>query len=361
MKLTFINIMPLWGGGELWTFQTALEFVRRGHEVSVIAAENGKLLKKINVTNISSIPIPSSLWKRFSVIRYLKHLIKTDPPHLWVANSGQDIRLANRIQPLRKKIPLIFRRGLDKPLGNHIFHRRAFENVDLIIANSYATRKTIADSFTWFPKENIRTIHNSINAGAFLSYPPRNIREELAISVDTFVIGIIARLTKQKGHQTLFNALPKILEVHPNTKLLIVGDGELKTGLQNQAAQMGIAAVCKFVGHVEIVQPYYEACDVIVIPSIFEGFCFTALEAQLMGKLVVASNTSSLPEIVADNQSGFLVPVNDADAFAHRIIQLETDPSLRKRMGNAGRQIAQTKFSATVIYDQLEALFKSIL
>jgi glycosyltransferase involved in cell wall biosynthesis len=360
VHLLLINTIPLWGGGEKWTLEVALEFRRRFHAVSVVAADEGELLEVVRKLKFSCIGVPLSRWRRYSAVPELRERFEEHPPDLIVTNCGRDVRLANRIRGDSDDIPLVFRRGLDRPITNHLIHHKAMERVQFIIANSKATRETVLASFPWLDEERVRVIYNPIRVGEFLVYGRRDIRGELGIGADSLVIGMISRLTKQKGHKTLFEAFPGILEKRPHALALIVGEGELREELANLAGSLGIAEHVAFTGHVSEVQPYYIASDIIAIPSLYEGFCFTAVEAQLLERPVVASAASSLPEIIEDGRTGLLVPVNEPDILAEKILALAADPELRERIAAAGGAFAREMFDAVRIYDEMEQFFTEV-
>lgn len=360
MHLLLINTIPLWGGGEKWTLEVALEFRRRFHAVSVIAADGGELLEVVRKLKFSCIGVPLSRWKRYSAVPELRERFEEHSPDLIVTNCGRDVRLANRIRGDSDDIPLIFRRGLDRPITDHLIHHKAMERVQHIIANSKATKETVLASFPWFDEECVRVIYNPVRIGEFLVYGRRDIRSELGIGTDSLVIGMISRLTKQKGHETLFEAFREILEKRPDARALIVGGGELREELENLAGRLAIAESVTFTGHVSEVQPYYDASDIIAIPSLYEGFCFTAVEAQLLDRPVVASNASSLPEIIENDVTGFLVPANEPHVLAEKILALAADPELRKRIGAAGAAFAREMFDAVRIYDEVETFFNEV-
>lgn len=361
MKIAFINTTPLWGGGEHWTLQAAVEFRRRGHEAAIIAAEGAPLAREGAHAGISPWTVPAVWWAPPWRLRAIRHRLSTFRPDILVANSGRDVRLANRIRPRSRKCPLVFRRGLDRPIRDHFFHRRALRRVRLLLANSHATRRTLEGSLPWFPRGSIRVIYNPVPCEAFLAPPERDVRGELGIEAEAFVVGIIARLTRQKGHETLLRSFPDVLEQLPRARLLIVGEGELREPLERLTGRLGLEGVVSFTGHAKRVRPYYAACDVIAVPSLYEGFCFTAVEAQLAGRPVVATETSSLPEVVSEGETGYLVPVDDGEALAARLVQLGRDPSLREKLGREGQRQAKERFGEKKIFDELESLFAELV
>jgi glycosyltransferase involved in cell wall biosynthesis len=357
VRLTLINTIPLWGGGELWTLDTALALRERGHDVVVMAVEGGALLDRVRDAGLETLCLPRSIWKQRGFIRSFRLREQGAPSDVLLGFSGRDARLAARLSGGSGRTLIALSRQLDQPLKNSVLRRIGFRNLDLIIANSDATGRTMATSLPWFPPENIVRVYNAFDAGAFRTYEPRPIREELGIPGNAYLIGLFGRLTPQKGHVVMFEAMPRILEAVPEAELLIVGGGDLEQELRSLAGKLGIQGACRFIGHVDRVQPYMAATDVVVIPSWFEGFCFGAVEAQALEKPVVASRASSLVEVIQDGESGVLVRAGDSAAFAKEVIRLAGDEPSRRKMGLAGREYVK-RFSASATYDLLSRILE---
>jgi glycosyltransferase involved in cell wall biosynthesis len=135
----------------------------------------------------------------------------------------------------------------------------------------------------------------------------------------------------------------------------VAGDGPRREALLRTARDLGIADSCRFLGHVEPVQPCYEASDVVAVPSFHEGFCYAAVEAQALGRPLVASGVGSLPEVVAEGESGLLVPPGDPAALAAALLSLLADRNRVERMGGAGRRFVE-RFAPGRIFDRLEGV-----
>ncbi|MEE8580869.1 MAG: glycosyltransferase [Myxococcota bacterium] len=359
MNLIFLNSIPIWGGGERWTLDAAEAFARRGHQVRVIAARRGVLRERVARAGLPHLDLPDSFWSRLRFPARLRRELRSDGPDILVALTGRDLRLAARLRVDPRATRLVFARQLDRPLRGGPLRRYGFREVDLVIANSDGTRATLARSLPWLPDHRLVRVYNAFDRERFLRYPPREVRSELGIPERALVVGILARLVEQKAHRVLLRAMLQVRAALPAAMLMVVGDGELAEALRANAREIGLEEACRFTGWVDPVQPYYASCDIIAIPSRFEGFCFAAVEAQAMGKPVVASRASSLPEVLADGESAFLVPVGDSTALADRIIQLGREPALRQRMGQAGRRFID-KFSGARIHAQLERLFEDL-
>lgn len=129
-----------------------------------------------------------------------------------------------------------------------------------------------------------KTVPNAIHTGSF-SYDPTvrdSLRQELGIA-DRIVIGHVGRFSEQKNHRFLINIFSEIHKKKPNTCLLLVGDGPLRSEMEQQVAQLQLTACTVFAGVQDDVSRFYQAMDAFVFPSIYEGFGIVALEAQASG------------------------------------------------------------------------------
>lgn len=153
-------------------------------------------------------------------------------------------------------------------------------------------------------------------------------------------VGRLAASERLKGLDEVILALPRIAGAVPETVYMIVGDGDDRTRLENLVRTNNLSDRVIFAGVVsdqELVG-FYKSCDVFLMPSRQEGFGIVFLEAMAFEKPVIGGNHGGTPEVIIDNETGFLVEHGDVDALAERIIALLRDPELRRRMGEAGRR-----------------------
>ena len=167
-----------------------------------------------------------------------------------------------------------------------------------------------------------------------------------------FRLGVVGRLVKQKGIKYLIKALSK-LRGEINWTLEIAGNGKLRKRLESLVDRLGLGERCQFLGHIDALPSFYARMDAIIIPSLFEGFCFVAVEAALAGLPVVASDTSSLTELVVDGETGILVPPCDVDALATAIKRLAEDREMAAAYGAAARRRASECFNPARLHDEL--------
>lgn len=160
----------------------------------------------------------------------------------------------------------------------------------------------------------------------------------------------VARLDSReqyKGVDTVIRAMPAILPLFPDIFYIVVGDGDDRLRLERLATENGVEKNVIFTGNKssEELIPYYEACEIFVMPSSQEGFGVVFLEAMAFGKPVIGCDNGGTPEIIINGITGFLVTFGDAKALANKVTLLLRQPDLRKCMGEAGRLRVEKHYS----------------
>jgi glycosyltransferase involved in cell wall biosynthesis len=167
----------------------------------------------------------------------------------------------------------------------------------------------------------------------------------------------IGRLIPIKGHLVLLRALAQARGRVPDVTLELAGRGPLEPALKAYARELGLADAIHFLGFVSPVQAAIEDAAIVVVPSLGEGFGMVALEAMERARPVLASAVGGLPEIVADGETGFVVPPSDADALAEAIVTLAGDLPKAAAMGRAGRARALAEFTPERCVERVEELY----
>lgn len=192
--------------------------------------------------------------------------------------------------------------------------------------------------------------------------PKRGLATRLGISGDAPVIGFIGRLTRDKGIRELLAAFSQLRAKWPTIRLLLVGDLEDGDPVgamvrQQMETDPGIVRV----GFVAETTPYYALMDILVLPTYREGLGYAPLEAQACGIPVVTTSATGAVDSVVDGVTGFHVPVGDCEALADRIDQLLSDPELRARMGQRGRERVVQEFRHEVVGQALIGEYDRLL
>jgi glycosyltransferase involved in cell wall biosynthesis len=153
-------------------------------------------------------------------------------------------------------------------------------------------------------------------------------------------VGRLAATERLKGLDEVILSLHRVARQVPDTVYMIVGDGDDRKRLEDLVRENGLSDRVIFTGVVsdEELIGFYKGCDIFLMPSRQEGFGIVFLEAMAFEKPVIGGNHGGTPEVIVDNETGFLVEHGDVNALADRIIRLLLDRELCKRMGQAGRR-----------------------
>ncbi|MDY6970946.1 MAG: glycosyltransferase [Thermodesulfobacteriota bacterium] len=332
MNIGLVNGNPSWGGGEQWFWDACGALDKRGHRL-VLAAKQGTRLYELFCNSGHPVYTMKGLGQDFA----------GQNPEVVLCNSGRDLRQLIRSVPKPMDFRVIMRRGIDRPLNDNFLRRPYWKRLSAILVNSDATGRTVSQSLPWFPEDRIHRIYNPVSL---------DIEARVEPETQAFRIGTVGRLVKQKGIGFLIRAVSRIGK-ETDWTLTIAGDGKLRQKLEALAQGFGVGDRCRFLGHVEAIASFYARVDAIVIPSLYEGFCFVAVEAALAGLPVIASNASSLPEIVSDGETGILVPARHVDALAGAIQRLAQDREMAESYGKTARQRAAERFGPSYLHDDL--------
>ncbi len=227
---------------------------------------------------------------------------------------------------------------------------------DQTIAVSEAVRQHLSKQAR-IPLSRIETIHNGIEVGRFDTKSQRAAkRREMGWPEDQPTVIMVAVLRRGKGHEVLFDVVPQLQARIPNVRIKLVGEGELGEQLRQQAAPLGEAV--EFLGQRMDVPELLGASDVLVLPSWSEALPTVLIEAGAASLPVVATDVGGAAEIVAEGETGYLIPPVDAAQLAGRLIDVLTDQELAHQMGVKAKQRVDALFSLQRQAQQTTALFR---
>lgn len=191
------------------------------------------------------------------------------------------------------------------------------------------------------------------------SYPPDGIVK----------IATTGRLVEKKGIKYCIDAIAQLIPAHPRLEFHIIGDGELKTELQQQIDSLNLTNSVKLLGwkqQTEIIE-ILDKCHIFLAPSVTaadgnqDAPVNTLKEAMAMGLPVISTYHGGIPELVEDGKSGYLVPERDADAIAQKLDYLLYHPELWEPMGKAGRDRVLAKYDMEKLNDELVQIYQNLL
>lgn len=353
-RVCFFNTTRFWGGGERWTLETALQLGSRGHEICFIAHPGSPLFERARGQGIDTTGIATTNRSGLNPLIFgrLKRLFRSKGIETVVFNGPNDLKaggLSARSAGVQQRV---YQRGLALPVRSHLVNRFLFSHVlTHIIANSEATRAALlADFQRVVPQPDVRVIFLGIDLGSFdYQEPVEDPHDDGPV-----VLGTVGRLAAEKDQSLLIEVAARLKNAGIPFDLRIAGEGGLEDVLRAQARDLGVGNEVQLLGFVDDIPTFLESVDIFVLSSRWEGFGLAIVEAGAAGKPVIAFNTTSTPEVIADGETGFLVQPGDLDAFTDRVLTLVEDRALRHRMGRAARKFVEERFLVERSIDEFE-------
>jgi len=187
------------------------------------------------------------------------------------------------------------------------------------------------------------------------------LRESLDLSKTGLVFISVGRLVPIKGFVDLIRAVRLVVDAGYPIVLLLLGEGELREDLEAEARRLGIEKNIRFLGWRDDVPELMDAADAFVLASHNEGLGLVLVEAMSKGLPVVATRVGGIPDVVQDGATGHLVPPESPNALSQAMLKLIEDPWERKRMGEAGRRRADSRFSIDATVQLTQQLYEELL
>src|SRR3954454_6311055 len=325
-------------GGQNQVLLTVLGMRALGHPAILVAHPAGKLRQRAQ-EGLELVPLTpktemdlSAAWRLSRAIKRLQpDIIHAHDPH-GVAMAALALSMSTQLA----KPPLVAARRVDFHLRGNALSRWKYRQVDCFICASEAVRKMlIADGV---PAARAVTVHEGIDLGHVDAAPPADLHAELWLPHNSPIVGNVAALVPHKGQRHLIEAAAIVVKQVPDARFVIAGAGELRASLERQIKERHLEKHVFLLGFRPDVLSLHKAFDVFVMSSVTEGLGTSLLAPRACGKPIVATTAGGMPEVVADGDTGILVPPRDDAALAAAIVRMLKDERLRAGMGAAGQR-----------------------
>jgi glycosyltransferase involved in cell wall biosynthesis len=350
-----IDSARTWRGGQNQVLLTVLGLRALGHRAMLVAHPAGELRQRAQ-EGLDLIPLApatemdlSAAWRLSRLVKQLKpDLIHAHDPHA-VAMAALALSMSTQLA----KPPLVASRRVDFHIKGNALSRWKYRQVDCFVCASDAIRAMlIADGV---PPAYVVTIHEGIDVGHVAAAPPADLHADLWLPHHAPVVGNVAALVPHKGQRHLVEAAATVVKQVPDARFVIAGEGELRASLERQIRERHLEKHVFLAGFRPDILSVHKGFDIFVMSSVTEGLGTSLLDAMACGKPVVATTAGGMPEVVADGETGILVPPRDDAALAAAIIRLLKDAPLRHAMGAAGARRVQEHFSSErMVQDTLD-------
>ncbi len=239
-----------------------------------------------------------------------------------------------------------------------------FRFYDRVLANSSAQEQELRQ---WgVPRGKIAVVPSFVDAAAIQPPTPderRTAREKLGLGSDRTVLSTTAKLSPNKGHIYMLQALVEICAKTPDVVYLVAGEGDAtwhgeggyREELERRAAALGLSEHVRFLGYYPELKTILHASDLVVSPSLREGMQVSLIEAMAAARPVVATAIGGTVDAVSDGETGLLVPASDPGALAHAVLELLGDRERMRAMGAAARRRVEDQFNRQAVTDLILA------
>jgi len=357
------------GGGERVFLQLAFGLKDR-YRICVATNTGGKFAQELSKLDIQIFSVDMSRQLALKPIRQIRDIIlqnRIDLVHSQGARADFFARIAGKIAesshilctvampvegfdvtPLRKRVY----RFIDQLSENYV-------DRFLVVSNALKQSLTLGRGIS---SERVVRIYNGIEVNEYQpNLKVNNLRNEWGIAHADPLVGAIGRLVWQKGLEHLIQAAAEILAAVPEAWFLVVGKGPLRPNLETLARELNISDRIIFTGFRSDIRELLSAIDILVVPSLLEGFPVITLEAMAMAKPIVATQLPGIKEQISDGVEGILVPPNNSKALGVAVLSILQDKKLASTLGGAARSRVESCFSVEKMVGETEKVYLSVL
>ncbi|MBX3231501.1 MAG: glycosyltransferase [Labilithrix sp.] len=349
------------GGAEILAGRISRRLAGSHRFVFVCLADEGELAPELRAEGFAVHVLGKRAGVDLRVVARLRSLVRAERIDVVHAHQyGPFFYSALARLPWRSP-PIVFtehgrlhpdpRRPAHPPANRALLRRH-----DRVVGVGEAARRALID-VEGFAPARVEVVFNGVDAPAFDVASRDEVRRELGLGPDDFVVLMAARLDPIKDHATALRAIARAARAREGVKLLLAGDGPARSGVEATIARLRIGDVVRVLGTRRDVPRLVAASDLGLLTSVSEGIPLALLEPMAAGIPVVATRVGGVPEVVLDGVSGLLAPAGDDAAIAGMIEALAGDPSRRRSMGSAARERARNVFSEAAMVDRYRRLY----
>lgn len=362
MTSVHVDTARTWRGGQHQVFLTVTGLCELGHPAVLVAQASGELsrraqegLRTVALNPGGEFDVQAG-WQLHRVLRSLT----PDVVHLHDPMGVALMAMALKMQPRLAPRPLVVAsRRVDFHLRQNAFSRWKYRHVDVFIAVSRMIASLLVED--GIPDDRIEVVHDGVNISAIDKVPVEDAHKTFWLPHGSPVVGNVAALVPHKGQKVLIDAAALVVRQVPDARFVILGEGELRPALERQIRDLGLERHVLLPGFQAGVLGFQKSFDVFAMSSLTEGLGSSMLDAMACGTPVVGTRAGGIPEAIEHERTGLLVRPHHADELAAAIIRLLKDPSLRTRLGAAGRARVEAAFSVEQMVEGTLAVYESRL
>lgn len=365
MKIFISESSTSVGGQEIAILIHAEGLVKRGHELQLILEPGSPICAMALAKGLPVRQVPMKRSQYPSAIRTFRRMLVAEHPAILQVNSSRDSWIGSIAAKLVSLRPNVIRiRHISTPLNKNLTTRLLYRwLVDMVVVTGgERTRRGLIDR-DGLAADRVAAFPIGLDVEYFRPAPADpNLRLELGLPKKQLLVGLISYLRTYKGHEYFIEAARQILAKRDDVTFIIVGEGPEEQPIRRLIEEHGLTAEIRMLGFRDDLLNVFRSLDVFVIPSV-EGDTIpqVLMQALAMGLSVVSTTVGSIPDVVIEGETGFVVPPRDAHALADRVLPLLDDAGLRARMGANGRALVERSYSIDKMLDRMEAVYQNLV
>jgi len=368
-----ITVYPTYGGSGIVGSELGKELAQRGHTVHFIASalptRLTQLSDRVQFHEVEMMSYPLFEHQPYTLALATKMATVAQEEdldllhvHYAIPHSISAILARESLKPQRRLPVITTLHGTDITLvgadRSYLpITRYGIIQSDGVTAISQYLKNATKETFHY---DNIEVIPNFICQSDYQRHPVAELRRSLAPDDQPLLVHV-SNFRPVKRPVDCIEILSRVLKRGIKTRLVMVGDGSERMNVEHRARCLGIYDKCSFVGKQPRIADYLSAADVLLLPSEQESFGLAALEAMACEVPAVASRVGGIPEVVSDEDTGFLSEVGDVDKMASDAAKLLADHDLRIAMGKRARESAVSRYRTDLIIPQYIAFYERVL
>jgi glycosyltransferase involved in cell wall biosynthesis len=360
-NIAFVCFSSSFGGLELSILKLASEFNKRMADCLIIVPPDTSLAQFARQYDLKVELIKTKLkYGDVAASIHLARILRSHRIDVVVMMQSKDMSIITVAHLLYPYTKLVFYQEMQFGINKRdIFHTWMYSHLSLWITLTKKMKQEVIEH-TRMPQERISVIPLGTDIHRFdpSLYDQKTTRQRFDIPQSKRVVGMLGRLDPQKGQEEFIRTFPILLKHQTNLRFVIAGDeteGQqgFKKNLRDLSIELGVSDEVQFIPFTDAVPEFMSAIDIFVLPSHAETFGFVLVEALAMGKVIVATNSGGVPEIITDSSTGLLIPPQNVPALAEAIFELLKDQRLRSSFSLEARADALKRFDVARCVDQL--------
>jgi glycosyltransferase involved in cell wall biosynthesis len=358
LKILFVDLEMEWRGGQNQALLLLRAINARGDTAELVTVKGSALGKRAQARRVKVHSVPRYGTRAAAALKIF-NLTRNRAFDLVHANEAHAVTAA-WLAGAHRQAAFIISRRVGYPLGKSRLAMDRYLAATRIVAISEWVVERLVESGA--PKEKISVVYEGVELPTLPTDEMRGrARRRWKIPKEATLLGSVGVLSPDKGHELLIRALAQLRAEFPECRLLLAGDGPSRPQLEALAKELGVAEMVIFAGFVTDIDFVYQALDVFLFPSSFEGLGTSLLAAMSYEIPSVSFQCCAFGEIIENEKSGLLVEPGNVGEIAQAVSRLLRDEEFARSLGQAGRARIADKFSSTRMVEEMSEVYREVL